>query len=123
MPIHGKPDPERLDRIVAEARRQRDERQTGYRARALQLLPWVCARCAREFDRANLHLLTVHHKDHDHEHNPPDGSNWELLCVYCHDNEHRRYLDSVGRREHKDIDPPSTHRPFAELQALLQRKG
>lgn len=123
MPMNGKPNQERLDRIVAEARRQRDERETSYRTRALQLFPWVCARCAREFDRANLHLLTVHHKDHDHQHNPPDGSNWELLCVYCHENEHRRYLDSVGRSESRGADQPSTYRPFAELQALLQRKG
>jgi cytochrome c553 len=123
MPMHGKPNQERLDRIVAEARRQRDERETSYRARALQLFPWVCARCAREFDRANLHLLTVHHKDHDHQHNPPDGSNWELLCVYCHENEHRRYLDSGGHSEPRGADQPSTYRPFAELQALLQRKG
>jgi HNH endonuclease len=122
MPSHGKPDNERLDRVVADARRQRDEREAGYRARALRLLPWVCGRCARAFDRANLHLLTVHHKDHDHENNPPDGSNWELLCVYCHENEHRRYLDSVGRSESKAADNPSTHRPFAVLDELLRRK-
>jgi hypothetical protein len=24
--------------------------------------------------------------------NPPDGSNWENLCVYCHDDEHSRDL-------------------------------
>ncbi|QTG90742.1 HNH endonuclease, partial [Vibrio furnissii] len=26
--------------------------------------------------------------DHDHTNNPEDGSNWELLCLYCHDHEH-----------------------------------
>jgi 5-methylcytosine-specific restriction endonuclease McrA len=122
MPSQGKPDKERLDRIVAEARRQRDERESGYRARALHLLPWVCARCARSFSRADVQLLTVHHKDHNHEHNPPDGSNWELLCVYCHENEHRRYLDSAGRSDARSAAPPSTYRPFGELQALLRRK-
>jgi len=122
MPTHGKPDKEKLDRIVAEARRQRDEREAGYRAQALRLLPWICTRCAREFSRADLDLLTVHHKDHNHDHNPPDGSNWELLCVYCHENEHRRYLDSVGREEPKGGDSPSTYRPFADLEALLRRK-
>jgi 5-methylcytosine-specific restriction endonuclease McrA len=122
MPTQGKPDKERLDRIVAEARRQREEREAGYRARALQLLPWICARCAREFSRENLHLLTVHHKDHNHENNPPDGSNWELLCVYCHENEHRRYLDSEGRSESEPAVPPSTYRPFADLLDLLGRK-
>ena len=24
--------------------------------------------------------------------NPPDGSNWENLCIYCHDDEHSRGL-------------------------------
>ena len=38
--------------------------------------------------------LTVHHKDHNHDNNPPDGSNWELLCVYCHDDEHQKSLNS-----------------------------
>ncbi len=87
------PDLDRLDRVVAEARRARDARQDGYRDRALKLYPWICGRCAREFDRGNVQELTVHHKDHNHDNNPADGSNWELLCVYCHDNEHQRFLD------------------------------
>ncbi len=29
--------------------------------------------------------LTAHHRDHNHDDNPPDGSNWEWLCLYCHD--------------------------------------
>ena len=48
-----------------------------------RMYPWVCGRCAREFTRANLRELTVHHRNHNHADNPPDGSNWELLCVYC----------------------------------------
>ena len=47
-----------------------------YREQALKRLPWICARCAREFPAARLRELTVHHKDGNHEHNPPDGSNW-----------------------------------------------
>lgn len=113
---------ERLDRIVADARRQREERESGYRAQALRRLPWICARCGREFSRANLQLLTVHHRDHDHDNNPPDGSNWELLCVYCHENEHRRYLDSAGRDDGHGPDRPSTYQPFAGLEALLRGK-
>jgi hypothetical protein len=73
-----------LRNAVVEARKRRQ----GYRERSLELHGWICARCAREFDRETLHLLTVHHKDGDHDHNPPDGSNWENLCVYCHDAEH-----------------------------------
>ena len=118
------PDHARLDRIVAQARRDRDAREQTYRDRALKLLPWVCGRCTRTFDRVTVHQLTVHHKDHNHDHNPPDGSNWELLCVYCHDNEHSRELEAAT---HPGAvaggDPASaTHRPFADLASLLGSK-
>ena len=60
----------RLDQVVAEAQRNRAKRELGYRERALKLYPWICGRCAREFSRANLHELTVHHRDHNHDNNP-----------------------------------------------------
>jgi hypothetical protein len=118
------PDSARLDRIVADARRAREARETTYRERALAIYPWVCGRCAREFDRTNVSQLTVHHRDHNHDNNPPDGSNWELLCVYCHDNEHSRQRDSAGRGDSAggDSAAPATHRPFAGLDTLLKRK-
>lgn len=119
------PDIERLDRVVAEARRNRELREQTYREQALKIYPWVCGRCAREFTRANLHLLTVHHRDHNHDHNPRDGSNWELLCIYCHDNEHARHLDSAGRGDaasRGEQESPATYRPFADLKALLKDK-
>ena len=76
----------------------------------------------REFAQSNLHELTVHHKNHDHDHNPPDGSNWELLCIYCHDNEHQRELeeqaDGPAATRPGDV---ATHAPFAGLKALLAR--
>jgi 5-methylcytosine-specific restriction endonuclease McrA len=117
-------DEARLDRIVAEARRAREAREKSYRDQALKIYPWVCGRCARTFDRANVHLLTVHHRDHNHDHNPADGSNWELLCLYCHENEHARELDNAGRSDAApgDLAPPATHRPFAGLEALLKTK-
>lgn len=77
-----------LEALVAEAQAARAARAHGYRERSLALHGWICARCAREFEVDNLHLLTVHHRDGNHEHNPPDGSNWENLCVYCHEAEH-----------------------------------
>jgi hypothetical protein len=77
-----------LEDLVQEAKRARAARAHGYRERSLALHGWICARCAREFEADSLHLLTVHHKDGNHENNPPDGSNWENLCVYCHDAEH-----------------------------------
>ncbi len=113
----------RLDQIVADARRNAEQREQGYRERALKMYPWVCGRCAREFTRSNLMELTVHHRNHDHDFNPPDGSNWELLCVYCHDNEHSRYIDYTGDSPSSGSDPvaAATSNPFADLKALMKR--
>ncbi len=111
----------RLDSIVANARREAEQRGHGYRERALKMYPWVCGRCAREFTRANLSELTVHHRNHDHDFNPPDGSNWELLCLYCHDNEHSRYIDHVAGDTGSDRAAAATSNPFADLKALLER--
>ena len=83
--------PEEIDDMI----RQMKAQQTGsinYRERSLKIHGWICAKCGREFERENLQLLTVHHKDGNHNNNPPDGSNWENLCVYCHDDEHSRSL-------------------------------
>ena len=81
-----------VSEVVRAARAAATTRQQGYRARSLQIHGWICAKCAREFDETNLHLLTVHHRDGNHDYNPPDGSNWENLCVYCHEDEHSRGL-------------------------------
>jgi len=118
------PDNARLDRIVAEARRNREAREKDYREQALKIYPWICGRCGREFTRANAQLLEVHHRDHNHDNNPPDGSNWELLCTYCHEAEHRRYLDSAGRDETGSgggSRSSATFKPFAGLNTLLKR--
>ena len=61
-----------------------------YRERSLAIHGLVCARCGREFGGENRRLLTVHHRDGNHSNNPPDGSNWENLCVYCHEDTHSR---------------------------------
>jgi len=113
-----------LERTLADARRARAEREAGYRERALKLYPWICARCGREFAGARLRELTVHHKDHNHDNNPADGSNWELLCLYCHDNEHARQLDSAGRSDQAPGgEAAATHQPFAGLADLLRGSG
>ncbi len=118
-------DNDRLDRIVADARRNREERDKGYRERALKLFPWRCGRCARDFNHPTLQLLEVHHKDHNHDNNPPDGSNWELLCTYCHENEHARQLDNAGRTAVPGAQTTShaTHKPFANLKDRLKGKS
>ena len=81
-----------VDAMIRETKTAGRARREGYRERSLALHGWICAKCAREFERETLHLLTVHHKDGNHDHNPADGSNWENLCVYCHEDEHSRGL-------------------------------
>jgi len=116
--------PSRLNQVLADARRHREEREQTYREQALKLYPWICGRCGREFSGARVRELTVHHKDHNHDNNPPDGSNWELLCIYCHDNEHQRYLEADANRGSAagGGPAPATHNPFAGLKDLLQQK-
>ncbi len=117
-----KPESARLDQVVAQARRATEERLKGYREQALRLYPWVCGRCGREFTRTNLHELTVHHRNHNHDDNPPDGSNWELLCLYCHDNEHQRELEHhAGHDGTETRSGGSKAKPFAGLADLLKK--
>ena len=96
----------------------------SYREQALKILPWICARCAREFDGKRLRELTVHHKDGNHDNNPPDGSNWELLCIYCHENEHARFTDAAagGGGERDGVTEPAKYRPLEGLDKLLKKK-
>src|SRR5271165_4124921 len=116
-------DRRKLDRILAETRRGTAEREQGYRAQALKIYPWICGRCGREFTHANVRELTVHHRDHNHQNNPPDGSNWELLCLYCHDNEHQRQLEAGrGGDDVRGSSRVATHSPFADLKALIDGK-
>ena len=111
--------------VVTEARRDRERREKTYRERALKMYPHVCGRCGREFSGKKLRELTVHHRDHNHDNNPPDGSNWELLCIYCHDNEHSRDLESEwqdGPDSGEESDSDFTHNPFAGLDQLLKKQ-
>jgi len=120
------PDIKKAEEIIGAARRNRRQREQGYRDRALKMFPWVCARCGREFGGRRVRELTVHHKDHDHDNNPLDGSNWELLCLYCHENEHSRHevAEAYGTPEDKaeKEEPTSSYQPFAGLDVLLKRK-
>ena len=120
------PDPERQAQILAELRRDAELRQKSYRERALSIFPHICARCGREFSGKRLRELTVHHKDHDYKNNPADGSNWELLCLYCHDHEHEQFrikgfadgLEPVGEQK-----PSAIGNPFEHLDGLLKAKN
>jgi len=116
-------DPERRAQLQAELRRDRAAKETGYRERALRIHPHICARCAREFEGRRLRELTVHHIDHNYKNNPPDGSNWQLLCIYCHDDEHEKYVHKgrhAGSPSVEDQLSPSIFSPFEGLDALVK---
>ena len=92
MPKKDQPiDARRKAALLASLQRDSNEKAKTYREQALKLFPHVCQRCGREFSGKRLRELTVHHKDGNHMNNPPDGSNWALLCLYCHDDEHGTY--------------------------------
>jgi len=124
MPSNKSSDSDR--QFIMQLRREQEQRMKGYRERALKMFPPICGRCGREFEGKRLRELTVHHKDHNHDNNPPDGSNWELLCVYCHDNEHDRHSvadwsdDPLPSSERTTV---TTHNPFAGLDAIFKKKG
>ncbi|MEN9757616.1 MAG: hypothetical protein RLZZ384_48 [Pseudomonadota bacterium] len=115
---------DKLNQIVTDARKNQAEREQSYRGQALKMYPWICGRCAREFTPANLQELTVHHRNHNHDDNPADGSNWELLCLYCHDNEHQRYEETrFGTSDNGSSNAPiGSHSPFANLKSLIDAK-
>jgi len=114
------------DKIITEAKRYQRQREQGYREQALKMYPWICARCGREFSGKKLQQLTVHHKDHNHDYNPVDGSNWELLCIYCHEQEHTKYLEENnygdGSAAAGNENSSSTFKPFANLESLFKAK-
>lgn len=109
-----------------DEQRALDLKKKTYRERALKIHPWICAKCGREFTGKKIRELTVHHKDHNHDNNPPDGSNWELLCLYCHDNAHSRALDSEWHNSPdtcRDQSATVTHNPFAAIKEMLSAKN
>ncbi len=62
------------------------------------------------------------------DNNPPDGSNWELLCIYCHDNEHSRdqvadWYDETTPAGGQGQEPHHDNRLFANLKDLLKEKN
>ncbi|WP_420264756.1 YajD family HNH nuclease [Candidatus Magnetominusculus dajiuhuensis] len=81
-----------VEEIIRELKAAGQNTNANYRQQSLQIHGLICAKCGREFDEKNKNLLTVHHKDGNHNNNPADGSNWENLCAYCHDDEHTRGL-------------------------------
>lgn len=113
-------DPEKQAQVLKKLVDDAANRRSGYRERALRLFPHICGRCGREFSGNRLSQLTVHHKDLNYKNNPPDGSNWELLCIYCHDNEHEVRTESyfAGGRPGNEMPSP-VFNPFAGLDELI----
>jgi hypothetical protein len=114
------------DALIADARKYKADREKNYREKALKLYPWICGRCTREFTHSNLSELTVHHRNHNHDDNPEDGSNWELLCLYCHDNEHSRYEEQVryggsSASTAEDHSGDATFNPFSDLKGMMKK--
>lgn len=96
-----------------------------YRERSLGIHGLLCARCGREFDESNRNLLTVHHKDGNHHNNPADGTNWENLCAYCHEDVHSRgvlaeYLGNSS--SHREFSVVYEEKPAATSSGILADK-
>lgn len=115
--LNNRDKPRSAEQILEDIRHEHTQHQAGYREQALKLFPWVCGRCTREFEGKKVRELTVHHKDHNHDNNPGDGSNWELLCIYCHDQEHSREIEQQRATEQPGTiaKPTLSHSPFATL--------
>jgi hypothetical protein len=118
-----------VEEVVSTIRDAAKAGSEEYRERSLAIHGMVCARCGREFSHATRHLLTVHHRDGNHDNNPPDGSNWENLCVYCHEDIHSRgvlgeYLDgaSGGRESVIVFSQESALKDSSNLLGALGRK-
>jgi len=113
------PSKEKLDKLVEKNIQNQLIRAGTYRERALKMYSWVCANCGREFNQKNISELTVHHRDFNHDNNPEDGSNWELLCLYCHDNVHQRHTEAFGI-DNTQCDS-AVSKPFMNLKTLMKK--
>ncbi len=117
------PDRERMAKLLANIRKETAEKANTYRELALKLFPHICGRCGKAFAGKSMGELTVHHKDGDHMNNPRDGSNWELLCVKCHENEHgtlEQRMDYEGAASHKGNDESLGFQAFGGLKDLFK---
>jgi 5-methylcytosine-specific restriction endonuclease McrA len=117
--------------FVRRVRSEIGQKESEYRRASLRIHGHFCANCGRQFDDGNLQLLTVHHIDGNHNNNPPDGSNWENLCIYCHEAEHSRellanYVEGAEPNEPATSSVPVQAQPgagFGQLGEALKKLG
>ncbi|MBM4148507.1 MAG: HNH nuclease family protein [Lentisphaerae bacterium] len=121
-PTGKAPDTDSIARTRAELHRDIELKHKSYRDRALAMFPHVCGSCGREFSGKRLRELTVHHRDHDHTNNPADGSNWELLCLYCHDNEHEKHKLAGSRGSSPHQPSGGGFNALSGLDSILKPK-
>jgi len=120
-PLAGEPQ-KSVEETVREMKNSaKTEGGEDYREKSLALHGLVCARCGSDFSGVNRQLLTVHHKDGNHHHNPPDGSNWENLCAYCHEDVHSREVlaDYLGN----NISSRDVHLVYGEAPTSASETG
>lgn len=67
--------------------------EVGYCEKVFKFFFWVCGCCLWEFVYFNLCELMVYYIDYDYFNNLEDGSNWEMLCLYCYDYEYFKYIE------------------------------
>ena len=110
---HRRPGVVSADAVVQQAKQVAAARAHGYREQSLKIHGWICAKCAREFEASNLHLLTVHHKDGNprnrfpFEYPSPDYLRVVLGISYLGAGRHSRNRPSslfAGEREAKTQD-------------------
>lgn len=115
-----------VDEALRELKSGTRPKGSDYREKSLKIHGHLCAWCGKEFPISALHLLTVHHKDGNPSNNPPDGSNWENLCVYCHDAEHSRELlgdFEAGTGAGKPVEKAKTSTGLGTFADLLKKAG
>jgi hypothetical protein len=122
-----------IEDVVRELKREQQKPPgEDYRERSLAIHGLFCGRCGKEFSGSKRQLLTVHHRDGNHFNNPPDGSNWENLCVYCQEDVHSREIlgdyhagEGGGKQEdlvyRDDPDQEGSGLGFGTLAACLKK--
>lgn len=95
----------------------------GYCDCVLKMYLWICGCCVCEFDCSNVQQFIVYYCNYNYDDNFVDGSNWELLCVYCYDNEYQCYFDyDSGIFDVGDVQVFVIGNFFVDFKVMLECK-